>query len=74
MVFISLMGLYEWLGDPMELKGAPAYFQRIMATVVLVGLIYNKCYLDDVIEHATFIEEVMSNLTSVFERLRKHNS
>ena len=59
----------------MRLKGAPAYFQRIMATVVLVGLIYNiyEVYLDDVIVHATSIEELVTNLTSVFKRLRKHN-
>ena len=68
--FITLMGLYEWLRVPMGLKGAPAYFQRIMATVVLVGLIYNICkvYLDDVIVHAASIQELIKNLTSVFER------
>jgi hypothetical protein len=73
--FITLMGLYEWLRVPMGLKGAPAYFQRIMATVVLVGLIYNICevYLDDAIVHATSIEELITNVTSVFERLRKQN-
>ena len=44
------MGLYEWLRVPMELKRAPAYFQRMIATVVLVGSIHMICesYIDDV--------------------------
>ena len=51
--FITLMGLYEWTRVPMGLKGAPAYFQRVMATVVFAGLLYNilEIYLDDVITH-----------------------
>ena len=55
--FITLAGMYEWLRVPMGLKGAPAYFQRIMSTVVLAGLIYKICeiYLDDVIVHAKSI-------------------
>ena len=73
--FITLMGLYEWLRVPMGLKGAPAYFQRIMATVVLAGLIYKICeiYLDDVIVYAQSLDELIENLTHVFMRLRKHN-
>ena len=63
--FITLMGLYEWTRVPMGLKGAPAYFQRIMATVVLAGLIYKICeiYLDDVIVYATSVDELIDNLT-----------
>ena len=73
--FITLMGLYEWTRVPMGLKGAPAYFQRVMATVVLAGLIYSICevYLDDVIVYASSIDELITNLTKVFERFRKHN-
>ena len=73
--FITLAGMYEWLRVPMGLKGAPAYFQRIMATVVLAGLVYKICeiYLDDVIVYAQTIDELIDNLTQVFERFRKHN-
>jgi len=73
--FMTLMGLYEWNRVPMGLKGAPAYFQRIMATVVLASLIYKICeiYLDDVIVYATSMDELIGNLTQVFERFRKHN-
>ena len=52
----------------MGLKGAPAYFQRVMATVVSAGLLYNilEIYLDDVIVYAQSINELCDNL-------RKHN-
>jgi len=73
--FITLMGLYEWTRVPMGLKGAPAYFQRVMATVVFAGLLYNilELYLDDVIVYAQSIDELCKNLEMVFARLRKHN-
>jgi len=74
-VFITLMGLYEWLRVHVGLKGAPVYFQRIMKIIVLAGLIYNICevYFDDEIVHATSIEKLITYLTSVFEGLKKHN-
>ena len=73
--FITLLGLYESLCVPMGLKGAPAYSQSIMATAVLVGLIYNICevYRDDGIVHATSIEKLITNSASIFQWLRKHN-
>ena len=73
--FITLMGLYEWTRVPMGLKGAPAYFQRVMATIVFAGLIYKilEIYLDDVIVYAQSIDELINNLKVVFTRLRKHN-
>ena len=57
------MGLYEWLRVPMELKGAPAYFQRMIATVVLVGSIHMICesYIDDVCVIAQ-VEKMSLNL------------
>ena len=49
--FITFMGIYEWLRVPMGLKGAPSYFQQMIATVVLVGLLYHTCelYIDDIL-------------------------
>ena len=38
----------------MGLKGAPAYFQAALATIVLAGLIYTICelYIDNIIIYA----------------------
>lgn len=43
--FVTFMGVYEWLRVPMGLKGAPSYFQQMMASVVLAGLLYFICEL-----------------------------
>jgi hypothetical protein len=37
--FITFCGVYEWLRVPMGLKGSPSYFQKVMASVVLMGLL-----------------------------------
>ena len=73
--FITFMGVFEWTRVPMGLKGAPGYFQRVLATSVLAGLIYSICelYIDDIIVHAQNAEDYIKNLRVVFERLRKHN-
>jgi hypothetical protein len=66
-------GLYEWCRLPMGLKGSPAYFQQIMATEVLNGLVMNICevYLDDVIVYARTEEELLSRVRQVLERFRE---
>ena len=58
----------------MGLKGAPAYFQQVMATIVLAGLIYLICeiYIDDVIVYANDEQTFLSSLEQVFARFRKH--
>jgi hypothetical protein len=72
--FICFMGVFQWLRVPMGLKGAPAYFQRVMATVVLVGLIYTTCelYLDDIFLYADTEQAFLARIRQVFERFRKH--
>ena len=72
--FITFMGIFEWLRVPMGLKGAPSYFQKVLATVVLVGLLYAICelYIDDIIVHACESKEFVDRLRKVFARLRKH--
>jgi hypothetical protein len=48
--FICWCGLFEWLRVPMGLEGAPSYFQKVMATIVLAGLIWIhgvELYFDD---------------------------
>jgi hypothetical protein len=45
------MGIFQWRRVPMGIKGASAYFQRMITTVVLAGIMYKfvESYLDDVI-------------------------
>jgi hypothetical protein len=73
--FITFMGVYEWQRVPFGLKGAPAYFQHMMATIVLAGLLYIilEVYLDDILIYATSEAAFLDNLRAVFERLRKHH-
>ncbi len=59
----------------MGLKGAASYFQRMMASVVLAGLLYSivKLYLDDVLVYATPDDELIERLCTVFTRLCQFN-
>ena len=72
--FITILGLFQWLRVAMGLKGAPAYFQRVMSTIVLVGLIHIICesYIDDIIVHATSDDQFIDRLDHVLARLLKH--
>ena len=72
--FMTFMGIFEWLRVPMGIKGAPAYFQRVLSTVVLVGLLYVSCelYIDDIIVHAQTEDDFIERLKSIFSRFRKH--
>ena len=73
--FITFSGVYEFTRLPFGPKRAPSYFQEIMATVVLVGLIYMICerYIDDCSVFGDTNVEFVSRLRLVFERFRKHN-
>ena len=69
--FITFSGVYQFTRLPFGPKRAPSYFQGIMATVVLTGLIYKICemYIDDCDTNIEFV----SRLKLIFERFRKHN-
>ena len=73
--FITFSEVYDFTQLPFGPKRAPSYFQEIMATVVLVGLIYMICemYIDDCSVFGDNNIEFVSPLRSVFERFRKHN-
>lgn len=72
--FICFLGVFHWLRVPMGLKNAAAYFQRVMATVVLAGLIFILCelYIDDVLVFGQSDDEFVNNLREVFKRFRKY--
>jgi hypothetical protein len=57
----------------MGLKGSPSYFQSLLSTEVLGGLIMNICeiYLDDVIVFADNAHGLAARLRRCFERFRE---
>ena len=73
--FITFFGVFTWLRVPMGLKGAPSYFQRVMATVVLTGLMYTACelYIDDILVFGKDEDEFVENLDRVLTALAKRN-
>ena len=72
--FTTPMGLYEFTRMPFGLVNAPATFQRLMSNV-FSGMNFESVllYLDDVIIYSSTIEEHMTRLSQVFDRLRQHN-
>lgn len=72
-VFKTHNGMYVWKKMPMGLKGAAAYFQQMLETLVLEGLIGLVCrvYIDDIIVFGRTNIELLANTRLVLERLRK---
>jgi len=75
LAFICFCGIYQFTRLPFGPKRAPSYFQEMMASVVLHGLIYKICemYLDDCIVHAKGETEFLIRLEEVFKRFQKYN-
>jgi hypothetical protein len=73
--FITQFGLVEWKRLPMGLKGAPAFFQRVISTRVLVGYLMIICelYLDGLIIFARTIESLVENFRKILLRFREYN-
>lgn len=67
-------GHYEFTRMPFGLKNAPAFFQRVINTV-LAGFKGNRCfiYLDDVVVHGDTLETHNFRLKEVFQRLFSYN-
>ena len=68
--FATRKGLYQFQVMPFGLCNAPATFERLMETV-LTGLQWDICliYLDDVIVFGKEFEDIIENLSIIFERL-----
>jgi hypothetical protein len=75
LAFICFCGIFQFRRLPFGPKRAPSYFQQMMASVVLIGLIYFICemYLDDCIVHGRGPDQFCQRLRDVLERFRKHN-
>uniref|UniRef100_A0AAV2LTK4 Gypsy retrotransposon integrase-like protein 1 n=1 Tax=Knipowitschia caucasica TaxID=637954 RepID=A0AAV2LTK4_KNICA len=69
--FITPFGLFEFLRMPFGLKGAAQTFQRLMDSV-LRDMPFLFVYLDDVLVASASVEEHMSHLRQLFERLSQH--
>lgn len=72
--FTTQSGHYEFKRMPFGLKTAPATFQRAMDNV-LRGLqgIHCLVYLDDIIVFSNSLQDHISKLRKIFDRLRKTN-
>ena len=73
--FIVFCGVYQFTRLPFGLKRAPSYFQEVMATFVLAGLIHITCemYIDDCNVFGQNTEEFIARLKEIFERFRKYH-
>ena len=73
--FITFMGIYQFTRLPFGPKMAPSYFQQMMASVVLLGLIYSICevYLDEIIIYAHGHKQFYERLERLFQRLEDKN-
>ena len=73
--FMTFMGLFEWNRVPMGIKGAPTYFQEVMESEVLNGLLHVICelYMDDLILYANSEDQLLEHMELLFQRLREYN-
>lgn len=70
--FSTPFGHYEYLRMPFGLKNAPSTFQRLM-NCVLREYINKLCvvYLDDILIFSTSLEEHLSSIKKIFNKLRQ---
>ena len=73
--FITFMVIYHITRLPFGPKRAPSHFQEKMASIVLLGLIYQICEvcLDDIIVYSKGFEEFGKRLETFFQHLEKKN-
>jgi hypothetical protein len=73
--FRTQFGLYEWNRVPMGLKSAGSYFQHVMSSSVLGGMIYTmlELYIDDCIIFASSEDELVDRVDKFLTRVIEHN-
>ena len=70
--FACHRGLFEFNVMPFGLMSAPAVFQELMS-IVLQGLSdFSTAYLDDILIFSETLEQHLTHIQTVFDRLRKH--
>ncbi|KAK3093838.1 hypothetical protein FSP39_020798 [Pinctada imbricata] len=70
--FVTSEGLYQFKVMPFGLLTSPATFSRMMRKL-LAGMPNVVNFLDDILVHTETLEEHLSTLRELFERLRKAN-
>ena len=70
--FNSPFGKYEYIKVPFGLMQVPAYFQELM-TGILKDFPFTIAYLDDIIIFSKTLQEHLSHICMVFEKLRTAN-
>ena len=68
--FVVQNGKWEFLRVPFGLAQAPAYFQKLINTV-LQGLSFARGYLDDILIFSKNFKEHLKHLKIVFKRLKE---
>jgi Reverse transcriptase (RNA-dependent DNA polymerase)/RNase H-like domain found in reverse transcriptase len=73
--FITFAGIFQFTRLPFGPKRAPSYFQDMMASVILAGLLYFICevYLDDEIIFTDNTSDFIDRLRKLFTRFRLKN-
>jgi Reverse transcriptase (RNA-dependent DNA polymerase) len=73
--FTTYTGMCQFKRLPFGLKRAPSYFQEMMASIVLNGLIYFICemYIDDCILYARGNKEFFERLEILFKCFQEKN-
>lgn len=73
--FWTPIGSYKYLRIPFGLVSAPAYYNFLIVTLVLTGLIGLICvaYFDDTVVFSDNHEQHLKGLRTVFERFAKYN-
>ena len=70
--FNSPFRKYKYIKIPFGLAQAPAYFQELM-TGILKDFPFTIAYLDDIIKFSKTLQEHLSHICMVFEKLRTAN-
>ena len=68
--FTTPFGLFQFRVMPFGLQGAPATFQRLLDKVLQGLEDYAAAYIDDLVIHSTTWEEHLTEIQTVFQRLR----
>ena len=67
--FVSPKDLYQFITMPFGLSGAPATFQRMMDSILRGTEVFAGLYLDDIVIYSKTLQDHLTHLRDVFQRL-----